>query len=134
MAYVGNVVNFIDYTINNSKPSYEVYNYTDTPDLSMNELVSFVQNELSLKLPSIKIPVYLGIFAMILDLISIIFRVEFPVSYVRVKNLSQLHNLILQRSVQVNGKLHTFEKGLKRTIKYEFIDERSDSDKVFYTE
>ena len=136
MAYVGNVVNFIDYTINNSKPSYEVYNYTDTPDLSMNELVSFVQNELSLKLPSIKIPVLLGdFFAMILDLISIIFRVEFPVSYVRVKKFIATTQFDSSKIRSSKWKApFSLKKGLKRTIKYEFIDERSDSDKVFYTE
>lgn len=40
MAYVGNIVAFIKYLLSHSHAGYEVYNYIDKPDLSMNELVA----------------------------------------------------------------------------------------------
>lgn len=60
MAYVGNIAAFIEYCIENQKPGYRVYNYVDKPDLSMNELVRFVETCLSKKLPAIHIPYWLG--------------------------------------------------------------------------
>ena len=45
MAYIGNVVAFLETCIK-SEQKYGLYNYVDTPDLTMNELVSQVRNRL----------------------------------------------------------------------------------------
>ena len=40
MAYVGNIVAFIKFLIDEvSRTGYNVYNYIDKPDFTMNELV-----------------------------------------------------------------------------------------------
>ena len=45
MAYIGNFVVFLETCIATDK-KYGLYNYTDTPDLTMNELVSLVRAKL----------------------------------------------------------------------------------------
>ena len=48
MAYIGNVVAFLETCIA-TEQKYGVYNYIDTPDLTMNELVSQVQKAIGKK-------------------------------------------------------------------------------------
>ena len=45
--YVGNVAAFLKHLLDHSQPGYRLYNYVDQPDLTMNELVSLVLNQLS---------------------------------------------------------------------------------------
>lgn len=40
MAYVGNVVAFIAFLIENNMEGYHVFNYIDKPDFTMNDCVS----------------------------------------------------------------------------------------------
>ena len=56
MAYVGNVVSFIQDRVKNAASGYNVYNYSDSPDFNMTELVSVVENKMKLKSPKIKLP------------------------------------------------------------------------------
>ena len=46
MAYIGNIVAFLEACIATDQ-KYGVYNYIDTPDLTMNELVSLVRAQLT---------------------------------------------------------------------------------------
>ena len=48
MAYIGNVVAFLEICIATDQ-KYGVYNYVDTPDLTMNELVSLIRMRLNSK-------------------------------------------------------------------------------------
>ena len=54
MAYVGNVVEFIKQMLYKSSSGYEVYNYTDTPDITMNDLVNKIETKMAIKVPKIK--------------------------------------------------------------------------------
>ena len=60
MAYVSNVVSFIINRLK-SENNLSIYNYSDTPDFTMNELVSLIENKLDIKIPNIKIPYIIGI-------------------------------------------------------------------------
>ena len=60
MAYVGNIVTFIKFLIENKTAGYEVYNYIDKPDFTMNELVDHVSKVLNKHIPSIHYPLWLG--------------------------------------------------------------------------
>ena len=46
MAYVGNIVAFIKFLIENKTEGYNVYNYIDKPDFTMNELIDHVSKVL----------------------------------------------------------------------------------------
>ena len=46
MAYVGNIVAFIKFLIENKTEGYNVYNYIDKTDFTMNEMVDHVSKVL----------------------------------------------------------------------------------------
>ena len=86
MAYVGNIVALINACLNKVEPGYNIYNYADKPDFSMNELVSVIENKMNISVPKSKIPYWLGILGGYgFDLISLITRKNLFVSSVRVK-------------------------------------------------
>jgi nucleoside-diphosphate-sugar epimerase len=135
MAYAGNIVAFIEYMIETAKPNYEVYNYIDKPDLSMNELIDVVGKSLDRKIPSVKIPYWLGMFGgYCFDLLARITRKKLSISSVRVKKFCATTQFD-------SGKAHstgfippyTLSQGIDRTIKFEFVNEKED-DIVFVSE
>lgn len=86
MAFVENIAAFIKYLIDNKYSGYHVYNYADKPDLSMNDLVATAEKALAKKLPSIRIPYWLGYSAGLgFDLIAAVSGKKLPISAVRVK-------------------------------------------------
>jgi nucleoside-diphosphate-sugar epimerase len=135
MAYAGNIVAFIEYMIETAKPHYEVYNYIDKPDLSMNELIDVVGKSLDKKIPSVKIPYWLGMFGgYCFDLLARITRKKLSISSVRVKKFCATTQFD-------SGKVHstgfippyTLSQGIDRTIKFEFVNEKED-DIIFVSE
>ena len=45
MAYVGNIVAFIKFRLNNIELGYQIFNYADKPDFNMNELTHLIENK-----------------------------------------------------------------------------------------
>jgi nucleoside-diphosphate-sugar epimerase len=136
MAYVGNVVAFIKYRLEIAEEGYHVYNYIDKPDLTMNVLLSFIEKSLDKKIPSIRIPKWLGYAGGFgFDVLSFIFRKKLAVSSVRVRKFVATTQFDASK-VHSSGfrAPYTLEEGLDRTLKYEFVQERSKNDEVFYTE
>jgi nucleoside-diphosphate-sugar epimerase len=135
MAYVGNVVSFIEYLTETAQSDYEVYNYIDKPDLSMNDLTEVVGRSLNRKIPSVKIPYWLGMFGgYCFDFLAWLTRKKLSISSVRVKKFCATTQFD-------SGKVHstgfippyTLSQGLDRTIKFEFVDEKDD-DTVYISE
>lgn len=60
MAYVGNITAFIKFLIENKTTEYNVYNYIDKPDFTMNELVSHVSKVLKKHIPATHLPLWIG--------------------------------------------------------------------------
>ena len=89
MAYIGNVVSFLESCISTNQ-SYGVFNYVDTPDLTMDELVSQVRSKLRNKNNTgLRIPYWLGMFlGYSADLLAYISRKNLPVSSIRVKKFT----------------------------------------------
>ena len=86
MAYVGNIVTFIKFLIENKTAGYEVYNYIDKPDFTMNELVDHVSKVLNKHIPSIHYPLWLGMLGgYCFDVLAFITRRKLTISSVRVK-------------------------------------------------
>ncbi len=122
MAYVGNVVSFITFLIKNSRQGYNVFNYIDKPDFTMNDLICHVGNALNKHIPTVRFPYWLGVLGGYgFDLFARITRKKLSVSSVRVKKfcaVTQFDSVRLQES----GFKPTFtlEEGLTRTLQYEF--------------
>ena len=88
MAYIGNVVAFIEACLATDQ-KYGIYNYVDTPDLTMNELVSQVRQKLrGENSVGLRLPYWVGMFVgYIADVIAKLSGRNFPISSIRVKKL-----------------------------------------------
>ncbi|MFY2736501.1 NAD-dependent epimerase/dehydratase family protein [Pseudocitrobacter faecalis] len=128
MAYVGNIVEFIKYKLLNVNPGYEVYNYVDKPDLSMNELVSEVEKSLNKKIPSTHLPYALGMLGgYCFDFLSKITGKKFAISSVRVKKFCATTQFDASK-VHSSGFVapYSLSQGLDRTLQYEFVHDKKD--------
>ena len=136
MAYVGNVVAFIKHRLELVEEGYHVFNYVDKPDLTMTSLLCVIEKSLNKKIPSIRIPVWLGFLGGYgFDFLAFITRKKLAVSSVRVKKFvaTTQYDASKVHSSGFNAP-YTLEEGLDRTLNYEFVQERFDDEEVFYTE
>ncbi|RDD29688.1 UDP-N-acetylglucosamine 4-epimerase [Prosthecochloris sp. ZM] len=135
MAYVGNVVAFIKYLIDNDRPGYRVFNYVDKPDFNMNELVSQVRGDLEQNGGLIRIPEVLGMLGGFgFDIVAKATGKKLPISSVRVKKFCATTQFSADK-LDASGfqRPFTLEEGLERTLRYEFIENHDDKP-VFFTE
>jgi nucleoside-diphosphate-sugar epimerase len=134
MAYVGNVVAFIEFSIKTQK-GYRLFNYIDKPDTNMNELVKQVEQSLNKKLPSIRLPYWLGYMGgLSFDILAKLTGKKFSVSAVRVKKFCATTQFDATAAHASGFKApFTLSEGLHRTLHYEFIDVNKD-DVVFESE
>lgn len=135
IAYIGNVVAFLETCVATDQ-KYGIYNYVDTPDLSMNELVSQVRALLKGKYGvGLRLPYWLGIIlGYTADLASFLTRKNLPVSSIRVRKFVSSTEFKSTKSA-----LNDFEapyklsEGINRTLESEFISPQP-SREIFYTE
>ncbi|MCW2481598.1 NAD-dependent epimerase/dehydratase family protein [Candidatus Symbiopectobacterium sp. NZEC135] len=136
MAYVGNIVEFIKFKLKNIKQEYQVYNYADKPDLNMNELVEEVGVCLQKKIPSVHIPYFLGMFGgYAFDLIKSITGKKYAVSSVRVKKFcatTQFDSTKIKETEFVPP--YSLVEGLRKTLTYEFVENRNNDGVTFLSE
>lgn len=133
MAYVGNIVAFIRFNILNIQTGEQVYNYIDKPDLTMNELIGQVEKSLSKKIPSTRLPYWLGMLAAYgFDFFSKLSGEKLSVSSVRVRKFCA--------STQFDAtKAHssgfvapfTLSDGLNKTLQHEFL-QRHDENRILF--
>ena len=125
MAYVGNVASFITFLIENKKEGYNVFNYIDKPDFTMNDLVYHVGDVLNKHIPTTHYPYWLGMFGgYCFDTLAMITGKKLSVSSVRVKKFCAVTQFDSVK-VQESGfrPAFTMEEGLTRTLQYEFGSE-----------
>ena len=135
MAYIGNIVAFLE-TCVATEQRYGVYNYVDTPDLTMNELVSQVRAKLKGKNGvGLRLPYWLGlILGYTADFAAKISGKTFPVSSIRVKKFASSTEF---ESAKAN--LDNFQApfllsdGVYRTLQSEFISPEPNRE-IFFTE
>lgn len=122
MAYVGNVAAVIVHALTFG-PGIHIFNYVDTPDLNMRELVDITNQELkrkAFKLPRIPISVAMA-GGHLLDLISTVTGKRFPVSAIRIRKFCE--NTQFDAShIRNLGFTPPYDlvEGLKRTLTVEF--------------
>ena len=124
MSYVGNLVDFIWFLIENQKDAkgYSMFNYVDKPDLTTCELVSIVGKVLNKRIPAILIPYWIGMFGgYCFDLLSIILRRNLPISSVRVKKFCAVTQFDASKAEATGFRpVFTLEEGLERMLRSEF--------------
>lgn len=128
MAYVGNIVAFVKFLIDNYASGYNVFNYIDKPDYDMNQLVQHVETVLQKRLPAIRIPYAIGMAGgYCLDALAWLLRRKFAISAVRVKKFCATTEYDATRMQQTGFKPpYTLADGLARTLEFEFIHPRGD--------
>ena len=135
MAYIGNIVAFLDTCIATDQ-KYGVYNYVDTPDLTMNELVSLVRGKLKGKDGvGLRLPYWLGIIlGCTADLLAKLIGKNLPVSSIRVKKfVSSTEFRSAKASLDNFQAPFSINDGVHRTLQSEFI--RPDPNReIFFTE
>jgi len=134
MAYVGNVVALLSHLIEHAKDC-ETYNYIDKPDLTMNELIDVVGNSLGRKIPSVKVPYFLGMLGgYCFDVLAKVTGKKLSISSVRVKKFCATTQFDAQKILSSGfNPPYTLSEGLDNTIKFEFVNPPTD-DLIFVSE
>ncbi len=136
MAYVGNIVSFIKFLIEEKSIGYNVFNYIDKPDFTMNELVSHISKVLDKNIPTTKIPFAFGMLGGYgFDLLAKISGKKLSISSVRVKKFCATTQFDAGKVAKENFiPPFTLGEGLEKTLTYEFVEKRKDADITFITE
>ena len=135
MAYIGNIVAFLE-TCVTTEQRYGVYNYVDTPDLTMNELVSQVSQTLKGKRSvGPRLPYWLGlILGYTADLVAKITGKNLPVSSIRVKKFASPTEFKSAKASLDNFQVpFSLIDGVQRTLQSEFIAPDPERE-IFFTE
>ena len=133
MAYVGNIVAFINHLLDTEKACFEVYNYLDSPDLTMNELTSVVSKKMEKKISSLKIPYILGMLGgFCFDILSIITRKKYAISSIRVKKFCATTQFNAAKAHSEFNPPYTLSEGIERTLYFEFIKNDEEKDDIVF--
>ena len=124
MAYVKNVAAFINHSLSFDQ-GLQLHNYIDKPDMNMNKLVSITRKVLFNKHNvGLRMPAFVGkLIGYIADIISFLMKKNLPISSIRVKKF--LSTTQFDSSIKITGfeAPYKLEEGLKKTLKYEFIED-----------
>lgn len=128
MAYVGNIVAFVKYMIDKIDSGYNVFNYIDKPDFTMNELVNLIERVLNKKIPATHFPYWMGMMGgYCFDLLAKITGKKLAISSVRVKKFCATTEFDATKVHSCGFKApFTLEEGLSRTLEFEFVHPRTD--------
>lgn len=128
MAYVGNIVAFIKFLIDEKKDGYNVYNYIDKPDFTMNELIDHVSTVLNKHIPSTHFPYWMGMLGgKCFDLLAWITGKKFSISSVRVKKFCATTEFDATKAHSSGFKApYSLGDGLARTLRFEFVNPPKD--------
>lgn len=129
MAYVGNVVAFIEFLLTGETTGYRVFNYVDKPDFSMNELVLHVGNVLGRHIPATHFPYWMGMLGGYgFDLLALVLRKKLTISSVRVKKFCATTQFDATAAHTSGFEApYTLGQGLERTLEYEFVHPQPDN-------
>lgn len=133
MAYIGNIVAFIETCIASDR-RYGVFNYVDTPDLTMNELVSQVRHILKGKNGvGPRLPYWLGkLLGYVADGVARVTGKNLPVSSIRVKKFASSTEFRSAKNSLDNYQApFGLNDGLKRTLQSEFISPDPEREIIF---
>lgn len=128
MAYVGNIVAFIKFLIDNKNNGYNLFNYIDKPDFTMNELICHISKVLNKHIPSTHFPYWLGMMGGIcFDVLAWIIRKKLPISSVRVKKFCATTQFDATKA-HSSGFIapYSLADGLANTLMFEFVNQPKD--------
>ena len=134
MAYVANIVAFINFRLELSEPGYHIFNYADKQDLSMIELTQLIEKKTEIKIRKEKIPYWIGMLVGYgFNIVSLISGKKLSISSVRIKKFCATTQFDSSKVHNVFNAPYSLGDGLDRTLDYEFINKNS-VDTLFYSE
>lgn len=128
MAYVGNIVVFVKFMIENVREGYNVFNYIDKPDMTMNKLVVHVSDVLKKHIPAIHFPYWMGMMGgYCFDLLAKVTGNKLTISSVRIKKFCATTQFDSSKAMN-SGFVppFTLKEGLARTLEFEFVHPKPD--------
>lgn len=135
MAYIGNVVLFLESCLRTGQKT-GVYNYVDTPDMSMNELVQQVRGTLRGRADvGLRLPYWFGLaLGYAADFVAKLTGRKLPVSSIRVKKFCA-DTAFSSAALQLEGFEPKFslQEAVQRTLEAEFISPDPHRE-IFFTE
>ena len=122
LAYVENVAAFILKMIETYQPGNDTYNYADSPDFNMNDLVYTIRKTLKKQTNHmIRIPYLIGICGgMLFDVIAKISGRKLPISSIRIKKFCMSTSFSSNKMRIIFEPPHELEASLIKTIQSEF--------------
>ena len=135
MAYVGNIIAFINSKLQEPNSGINIFNYVDKPDLTMVELTHVVSKSLNIKIPTLKVPYSIGLLGgYFFDALAFITKKKYAISSVRVMKFCATTQFNAAKKEKSFTSPYSLEKGLERTLKYEFSGNSKSDNIEFYSE
>ena len=107
----------------------------DKPDLTMVELTHVVSKSLAIKIPTLKIPYHLGLLGgYLFDALAFITKKKYAISSVRVRKFCATTQFDATKKEKAFTAPYSLEKGLERTLKYEFSGNLKSDNIEFFSE
>lgn len=122
MSYVQNVVAFIEFLMVEKQRGYNVYNYVDKPDFNTNDLVYHTGEILGKRIPSVKVPYWLGILGGYgFDVLAFFTGKKLSISSIRVKKFCAITKYDSTKAMS-SGFVPPFSmaEGLRKMLNEEF--------------
>lgn len=122
MSYIGNIIAFINYLVTEQTAGYNVYNYVDKPDLSTNDLVHYTGRILGKKIPTVRVPYWLGMLGGYgFDVLAFILRRKLSISSVRIKKFCAVTQYDATKAMNSGfTPPYVLQYGLEQVLKAEF--------------
>lgn len=108
---------------------YNVFNYIDKSDMTMNELVPLVSKVLNKYIPSVHFLYWMGMCGgYCFDALAFVTRKKLAISSVRVKKFCATTQFDSSKAMS-SGYVppYTLAEGLSRTLEFEFVHPRTDA-------
>jgi len=121
MGYVGNISVFLA-SLSKATKSLDIFNFAGKNDLSTNQIVSIVKDELNITTSFLTIPYYIGLSGgSFLDFISKMTGKKFPVSKIRIQKFVAETTVSTQHLFESGfQEPYSLEQGLRNMLQYEF--------------
>lgn len=117
MAYVGNITKFLTFSLKFG-PGKHIFNFATKPDMTVNELVSFVRAELGIFTPIPRLPYIFGLIGgLTFDILARLSGKKFPISSIRIRKFCA-NTTVSTKALDETGfkSSYTLQEGLNRMI------------------
>ena len=121
MGYVGNISVFLA-SLSSAEKTLDIFNFAGKNDLSINDIVAIVKDELDIEKDFLKIPYSIGLVGgYVFDIITKLTGKKFPISSIRVQKFAAETTVSTKHLFESGFKEpFTLEEGLRKMIQYEY--------------